>query len=79
MVSQRARPIGVNPEEGAVGSIVRGRDLSPPAVFQGREEELARLELLHDRLRIGLIYGVAGVGKSALAYAAACRWEHRVV
>jgi hypothetical protein len=47
----------------------------PPAVFVGRDRELARLEAGLARAPVALIYGVAGVGKSALACAYAARWS----
>lgn len=74
-----ARPVGADVEEGAMGMIVRGRDLAAPALFHGRDAELKRLAMLEGNMRVALLYGAPGVGKSALAYVAAGRWEHRVV
>src|SRR5437899_3158383 len=47
---------------------------SPAATFVGRQPELDRLEGALARVPIALVYGVAGVGKSALAYVLAARF-----
>lgn len=47
----------------------------PPAVFVGRERELAQLERGLARVPVAVVCGLAGVGKSSLAYAAAAAWE----
>lgn len=52
---------------------------SPPALFLGREAELSRLRSMLDRVRSALVFGVAGVGKSTLAYTLAAVWPHPVV
>ncbi len=52
---------------------MRGRVPSAPAVFVGREAELARLTGGLARVAVALVVGVAGVGKSGLAYAFAAR------
>ncbi len=44
---------------------------APPAVFVGREAELVRIARALEELRRVVIYGVAGVGKTALAVRAA--------
>ncbi|HJZ87850.1 MAG TPA: AAA family ATPase [Polyangia bacterium] len=44
---------------------------APPAVFVGREAELVRIARALEELRLVVIYGVAGVGKTALALRAA--------
>ena len=76
---KNARPSGADPREGTVASIVRGQELAPPALFHGREAELARLALLQHGMRVGLVFGPAGVGKSALCYRVACDWPQRVI
>jgi DNA-binding winged helix-turn-helix (wHTH) protein len=47
------------------------RGAQPPAIFVGRGDELARLQAALERLRLAAIYGVPGVGKSALLLHAA--------
>ncbi|HJZ87004.1 MAG TPA: AAA family ATPase, partial [Polyangia bacterium] len=51
----------------------------PPAVFVGRERELDRLAAMLERVPVAIIGGVAGIGKSALAYAMAARWPSATV
>lgn len=46
----------------------------PPAIFVGRERELAQLERGLARVPVAVICGLAGVGKSSLAYAVAAAW-----
>src|SRR6478609_2195931 len=43
----------------------------PPAIFVGRDEELGRLRTALERLRLALIYGVPGVGKTSFLLHAA--------
>lgn len=45
------------------------------AVFVGRESEVERLGRALARLPMAFVYGVPGVGKSALAYEFARRWD----
>lgn len=52
---------------------------APPALFIGRAGELRALVSGLGRVPVGLVYGVGGIGKSALAYAAAASWRHPVV
>lgn len=52
---------------------------SPPAIFVGRRSEIARVEEMLARVKVAVIYGVGGVGKSALAYAVAARWTRPIV
>lgn len=52
---------------------------APPAVFLGRERETARLADALARVPVALVYGVAGVGKSALVHAFAERWGEAAV
>ena len=47
----------------------------PPAVFVGRDRELAQLERGLARVPVAVVCGLAGVGKSSLAYAAAEGWK----
>lgn len=47
----------------------------PPAVFVGRDRELAQLDRGLDRVPVAVVCGLAGVGKSSLAYAAAAKWQ----
>ncbi|MGZ3441620.1 MAG: ATP-binding protein, partial [Polyangia bacterium] len=51
----------------------------PPALFVGRDAEIARLQALLPRVPFALICGVAGVGKSALAYRIAADWPGRQI
>jgi len=44
------------------------------AVFVGRDKELLRLEQALEDIAVAVLYGTAGVGKSALAAAVAERW-----
>lgn len=53
--------------------------LGPPAVFVGRAEEVQRLGGMLRRVRTGVVYGLPGVGKSALAAAVAARYRGPVV
>lgn len=46
----------------------------PPALFVGREAEIARVQALLQKVPVVVICGVAGVGKSALAYRIAAAW-----
>jgi hypothetical protein len=48
-------------------------------VLVGRDEQLARLVRGLSTVSTALLYGVAGVGKSAIAYAWAARWAHGTV
>ena len=52
---------------------------SPPALFIGRQAEIERVEEMLARVEVAIIYGVGGVGKSALAYAVAARWKGKIV
>ena len=52
---------------------------SPPAIFVGRQSEIARVEEMLTRVKVAVIYGVGGVGKSTLAYAVAARWTRPIV
>ena len=79
-VRERSSADGSREPAGAtVGSLVMGRDLSPPALFVGRAREIERLSVLHERIRTGVVYGVPGVGKSTLAQVFASRWTGGVV
>ena len=51
----------------------------PSATFIGRAQEIARLEEGLSRVPVALIYGGAGIGKSALAYAFAALTKGPVV
>ncbi|QSQ23369.1 winged helix-turn-helix domain-containing protein [Pyxidicoccus parkwayensis] len=53
--------------------------LGPPAVFVGRAEEVQRLGGMLRRVRTGVVYGLPGVGKSALSAAVAARYRGPVV
>jgi tetratricopeptide (TPR) repeat protein len=53
--------------------------LHRPTLFVGRVAELGRLHDAFSRVPVGLICGVAGVGKSALATAFAADWPGPVV
>ncbi len=46
-----------------------------PSAFRGRDAELARLDAALREVPVAVVYGVAGVGKSALAYAFAASWS----
>jgi tetratricopeptide (TPR) repeat protein len=48
-------------------------------VFVGRDREVARLKDGLSRISAGLVYGVAGVGKSALVHVVASEWGDRAV
>src|SRR6266849_3650296 len=52
---------------------------SPPPLFIGRQAEIERVEEMLARVEVAIIYGVGGVGKSALAYAVAARWKGKIV
>ena len=71
MLDERTRVSGMDPAEGTVGTVTHGVSLSPPALFHGRDEEMARMKLLHGNVRIAVVHGTEGLGKSALAYEAA--------
>ncbi len=58
--------------------VVRSSIPRATLVFVGREAELPRLEQSIASVPVSLLYGVAGVGKSALAYVAAARWNGTV-
>ncbi|HEU4533205.1 MAG TPA: hypothetical protein VFS00_03770, partial [Polyangiaceae bacterium] len=47
---------------------------APPAVFAGRKREVARVLRALGRVSMAVLYGVAGVGKSALGYACGAAW-----
>jgi tetratricopeptide (TPR) repeat protein len=47
----------------------------PPVLFVGREQELARLRNLAQQVRVVVVCGIAGIGKSALAHAFAAAWK----
>ncbi len=47
---------------------------TPPAVFLGREREVTRLSDAHARVSVAVVYGMAGVGKSALVHTFAQRF-----
>jgi ATP-dependent Clp protease ATP-binding subunit ClpA len=51
---------------------------SPTPTFVGRDAELARLEGALERVGVALLVGVAGVGKSAIAYKLAASRAHVV-
>ncbi|MCP3141457.1 AAA family ATPase [Pyxidicoccus xibeiensis] len=53
--------------------------LGPPAVFVGRADEVRRLGGMLRRVRTGVVYGLPGVGKSALVAAVASRYRGPVV
>ncbi|NMO15407.1 AAA family ATPase [Pyxidicoccus fallax] len=53
--------------------------LGPPSVFVGRAEEVRRLGSLLRRVRTAVVYGLPGVGKSALVAAVAARYRGPVV
>lgn len=53
--------------------------LGPPAVFVGRAEEVQRVGSMLRRVRTAVLYGLPGVGKSALAAAMAARYRGPVV
>ncbi|MCP3104683.1 winged helix-turn-helix domain-containing protein [Myxococcus sp. K15C18031901] len=55
------------------------KGLGPPAVFVGRTEEVRRLGTLLRRVRTAVVYGLAGVGKSALVAAVAARYRGLVI
>src|SRR5438270_12524575 len=46
-------------------------EAQPPAIFVGRDEDLGRLRTALERLRLALIYGVPGVGKTSFLLHAA--------
>ena len=48
-----------------------------PAMLVGRDTELAHLEGMLASVSTGLVYGVAGVGKSSLLYSLAGRFSAR--
>src|SRR5689334_11293180 len=50
-----------------------------PSLLVGRDTELASLEAKLTSVSTALVYGVAGVGKSALLYSIAGRFSGRVV
>lgn len=52
---------------------------SAPLLFVGRDDELRRLVEGLARVRVGIVAGEAGVGKSALSYAVAARHEGAIV
>jgi tetratricopeptide (TPR) repeat protein len=47
---------------------------APSAIFVGRDEQLRRIEQVIARVPVAVIYGIAGVGKSMLAFSFAERW-----
>src|SRR5262249_36870429 len=49
------------------------------ALFTGRHSELSRLEHALKRVPVTLVYGLAGMGKSALALVLAGRWPPLVL
>jgi tetratricopeptide (TPR) repeat protein len=51
----------------------------PPSVFVGRDAEIAQLSAMLSQVPIGLVFGVPGVGKSALIHAVAAEWTGPVV
>ncbi|RKH38433.1 winged helix-turn-helix domain-containing protein [Corallococcus sicarius] len=53
--------------------------LGPPAVFVGRAQEVRRMGEMLKRVHTGLVYGLPGAGKSALAAAVASRHRGTVV
>lgn len=53
--------------------------LGPPSVFVGRSEEVQRLGGMLRRVRTGVVYGLPGVGKTALVAAVAERYRGPVV
>lgn len=56
------------------------RRVPPPSpIWVGRQPELDRLEKMLAQLPVALVYGVGGVGKSALVYALAARFQGPVV
>ncbi|WP_426736085.1 winged helix-turn-helix domain-containing protein [Myxococcus faecalis] len=63
----------------AVARTSTPRGAGPPAVFVGRKQELQRLSSLLRRVRTGVVYGLPGVGKSALVAAVAARHRGPVV
>ncbi|NVJ23604.1 MULTISPECIES: winged helix-turn-helix domain-containing protein [Myxococcus] len=67
----------VSREEGTRAVTPRG--LGPPAVFVGRKQELQRLGTLMRKVRTGVVYGLPGVGKSALVAAVAAKHRGPVV
>ncbi len=52
---------------------------APSAIFVGRDEELGRVVQALARVPVAIICGVAGIGKSTLAFAIAERWGREVV
>lgn len=52
---------------------------SPSPVFVGRDQELARCTQQLERIGVVLVCGMGGIGKSALAYAVAARWQHPTI
>src|SRR5882724_4066120 len=51
----------------------------PSAIFVGRDEPLRRIEQALVRVPVAVICGVAGIGKSTLAFSLAERWANTVV
>ncbi|HEU4410080.1 MAG TPA: AAA family ATPase [Polyangiaceae bacterium] len=52
---------------------------APPALFVGRDREISRTLRALRRLPMAVLYGVAGAGKSALAYACGAAWPGPVL
>jgi len=47
----------------------------PPTLFTGRRQAVARVVRALGRVPMAIVYGVAGVGKSALSYACGAAWS----
>ncbi len=56
--------------------VVRGRAAEPPGLFVGRSAELASLRELSTRVRMVVLYGPPGVGKTALLQRAVSALAH---
>ncbi len=52
---------------------------TPSAIFVGRDEQLGRIVQALPHVPVAVICGVAGIGKSTLAFSIAERWESEVI
>src|SRR4051812_40536976 len=65
--------------EASTGASMFLRVPTPSAIFVGRDEQLGRIVQALPHVPVAVICGVAGIGKSTLAFSIAERWESEVV
>ena len=63
----------------SMGAFTLLRIPTPSAIFVGRDEQLGRVVRALARVPVAIICGVAGIGKSMLAFSVAERWDREVV